>query len=362
MHYKNGREAKNGDQVILLAGVWPTHVGILYNAQAGNDYCNGRIAPIRKRSCPQPERLLHVDDFTAAFLSEVPDTSKPQPKGEPKASTKGKPKAIPRQTPAERQTKKHRSKWSTRDRGSQIIERIAGALCFLTVAGSAAFFAWDAHLTQAAARGAIAPSSGTLTSLQETLEFIKRPCASVDAKGKLLQDGPICELDQAIHDIRKIVTLARNQVKQTDTVVRAAADSLDQVGRRSCRHKRTRRRKPWTQPGNVRPGDRDAETGRQRTVRDHAVDGELRCDRDQRQRLSPAQGDQRLCEQPRSSQRERCSDQRDRRAYALDRGPGRDQGSVHISASESGVPGSAPGTPRSPGCRSARKDLLDSLQ
>lgn len=116
------------------------------------------------------------------------------------------------------------------DRKSQIIERIAGALCFLTVAGSAAFFAWDAHLTQAAARGAIAPSSGTLTSLQETLEFIKRPCASVDAKGKLLQDGPICELDQAIHDIRKIVTLAGNQVKQTDTVVRAAANSLDQVG------------------------------------------------------------------------------------------------------------------------------------
>jgi hypothetical protein len=45
MHYRNGREAKNGDPVIQLAmdGSRPIAVGTLQNAVAGNDYCNGQI-------------------------------------------------------------------------------------------------------------------------------------------------------------------------------------------------------------------------------------------------------------------------------------------------------------------------------
>ena len=47
MHYKNGREAKNGDKVVLLSTYGPSTygppmIGILYDAVAGNDFCNGR--------------------------------------------------------------------------------------------------------------------------------------------------------------------------------------------------------------------------------------------------------------------------------------------------------------------------------
>ena len=48
MHYRNGREAKNGDKVVQLGfdGSKITAVGVLYDATPGNDYCNGQIAPV----------------------------------------------------------------------------------------------------------------------------------------------------------------------------------------------------------------------------------------------------------------------------------------------------------------------------
>lgn len=46
MHYRNGREAKNGDTVLQIdPGTGKiSALGVLYNAQPGNDYCNGQIA------------------------------------------------------------------------------------------------------------------------------------------------------------------------------------------------------------------------------------------------------------------------------------------------------------------------------
>ena len=86
MHYKNGREAKNGDKVVLISE-YPKDangkslsvpvVGILYDAQPGNDYCNGRIARIDKNDfCPNLKECLHLDDVLNALPSEVPDRSK----------------------------------------------------------------------------------------------------------------------------------------------------------------------------------------------------------------------------------------------------------------------------------------------
>ena len=51
MHYRNGREAKNGDKIISLAGYDDgmakiNGIGILFDAKPGNDYCNGFIAPL----------------------------------------------------------------------------------------------------------------------------------------------------------------------------------------------------------------------------------------------------------------------------------------------------------------------------
>lgn len=93
MHYANGRVAKNGDKVALLGYGGPT-VGILYDATAGNDYCNGKIAVTKPGDpCPNLKECLHIDDVLALFPAQadptllkrialVPDTSEtktPQP-------------------------------------------------------------------------------------------------------------------------------------------------------------------------------------------------------------------------------------------------------------------------------------------
>lgn len=73
MHYKNGREAKNGDKVMLLPTSYGNPVvGILYDAIAGNDYCNGKLAPI-SQSDPMPnlKECLHLED-ALAFFGMVP--------------------------------------------------------------------------------------------------------------------------------------------------------------------------------------------------------------------------------------------------------------------------------------------------
>jgi len=64
MHYRNGREAKNGDTIIQIGFDGKINaLGVLFNAVAGNDYCNGQIAPIQPAgtgACMVD--CLHVDD------------------------------------------------------------------------------------------------------------------------------------------------------------------------------------------------------------------------------------------------------------------------------------------------------------
>ena len=74
MHYRNGREAKNGDKIVQLGGYGTgaevTAVGVLHSAVAGNDHCNGNIAPIQNlvtSACLCD--CLHVDDL-AEMLKE----------------------------------------------------------------------------------------------------------------------------------------------------------------------------------------------------------------------------------------------------------------------------------------------------
>lgn len=71
MHYRNGREAKNGDKIIQLSGDYGdglkiTAFGLLYDAVPGNDHCNGQIAPTqgaKEGACMCD--CLHVDDVVA---------------------------------------------------------------------------------------------------------------------------------------------------------------------------------------------------------------------------------------------------------------------------------------------------------
>jgi hypothetical protein len=74
MHYRNGREAKNGDKVVQLSSFGSVRVagaGILVDAIAGNDYCNGRIAPTTTAGFAGACLIdcLHADDL-AAILTE----------------------------------------------------------------------------------------------------------------------------------------------------------------------------------------------------------------------------------------------------------------------------------------------------
>lgn len=46
MHYRNGREAKNGDTIVQLVDGHVRQIGVLHDAKPGNDHCNGHIAPI----------------------------------------------------------------------------------------------------------------------------------------------------------------------------------------------------------------------------------------------------------------------------------------------------------------------------
>ena len=73
MHYKNGREAKNGDKVVLVNEYGTACVGILYDAKAGNDYCNGKLAPFASNDpCPNLKECLHLDDVVAALGEKFP--------------------------------------------------------------------------------------------------------------------------------------------------------------------------------------------------------------------------------------------------------------------------------------------------
>ena len=71
MHYRNGRESKNGDKIVKLDDKGRVvSFGVLHSAVPGNDYCNGFIAPIQSPTdyaCMVD--CLHVDDL-AELLKE----------------------------------------------------------------------------------------------------------------------------------------------------------------------------------------------------------------------------------------------------------------------------------------------------
>jgi len=75
MHYKNGRIAHNGDK-ILMSYYGQNVIGVLYDAIASYDNCNGRIAAISPTDpCPNLNECLHLDDVCKVLAGDVPDTS-----------------------------------------------------------------------------------------------------------------------------------------------------------------------------------------------------------------------------------------------------------------------------------------------
>lgn len=81
MHYRNGREAKNGDKIVQIGNDGQvTAFGVLHSAVPGNDYCNGSIAPIQSvntGACMCD--CLHIDDV-AEMLKEKGLDKRPEGK------------------------------------------------------------------------------------------------------------------------------------------------------------------------------------------------------------------------------------------------------------------------------------------
>jgi hypothetical protein len=82
MHYRNGREAKNGDKVVSLAGYGANPInaiGILYDAVPGNDFCNGNIASIIGGQVVGACMCdcLHLDDVVAMLAEKGLDKRPP---------------------------------------------------------------------------------------------------------------------------------------------------------------------------------------------------------------------------------------------------------------------------------------------
>ena len=70
MHYRNGREAKNGDKIVKLQGAKVEAFGVLHGAVPGNDYCNGNIAVVQTANdyaclCD----CIHIDDLAELISS-----------------------------------------------------------------------------------------------------------------------------------------------------------------------------------------------------------------------------------------------------------------------------------------------------
>ncbi len=77
MHYRNGREAKNGDKLISLADVpygTSIPIGTLRDATPGNDYCNGYVQQYNEPRSTDPIACmcdcLHMDDFVAILAEK----------------------------------------------------------------------------------------------------------------------------------------------------------------------------------------------------------------------------------------------------------------------------------------------------
>lgn len=76
MHYRNGREAKNGDKIVsfVMDTGKADAVGILRDATPGNDYCNGYVQRGHEPDLSDPIACmcdcLHVDDVSAILAEK----------------------------------------------------------------------------------------------------------------------------------------------------------------------------------------------------------------------------------------------------------------------------------------------------
>lgn len=78
MHYRNGREAKNGDKIVRLNGGKIEAFGVLHSATPGNDHCNGNIAIVQvaqEYACLCD--CIHIEDIADILITNGLDKRPP---------------------------------------------------------------------------------------------------------------------------------------------------------------------------------------------------------------------------------------------------------------------------------------------
>lgn len=71
MHYRNGRDARNGDTVVQLDTTGKiVGMGVLFDAKPDNDFCNGRLAEIPAPSYACLVDCLHIDDIAELLAAK----------------------------------------------------------------------------------------------------------------------------------------------------------------------------------------------------------------------------------------------------------------------------------------------------
>lgn len=75
MHFKNGREAKNGDQVVMVENEGKLVVsGILHSASGSDNTCNGSIRQVNGQDhYANLSKCVHAEDILKAT---IPDSTK----------------------------------------------------------------------------------------------------------------------------------------------------------------------------------------------------------------------------------------------------------------------------------------------
>lgn len=82
MHYRNGREAKNGDPILQFGeGGTIQAAGVLHGATPGNDHCNGDILSTQRSGAPTVGACLcdclHQEDVAAIMKEKGLDKRPP---------------------------------------------------------------------------------------------------------------------------------------------------------------------------------------------------------------------------------------------------------------------------------------------
>ena len=74
MHYRNGREAKQGD-LVVTRGWTGVYAGVVVKTTEGCDTCNLTVQPVNSPITVSAKDCLHIDDAMPEIKATVPPSA-----------------------------------------------------------------------------------------------------------------------------------------------------------------------------------------------------------------------------------------------------------------------------------------------